>query len=72
MEQEDHQPPTLEAILAEPSASHWLKDALRSAQSGDPVDAARDAELLTLVLAGRAEASLAIEAARLALRPPAA
>lgn len=63
-------PPTVEAILAEPSASNWLKDALRSAQARDPVDAARDAELLAAVLAARADASLAIQIARLGLRQP--
>jgi hypothetical protein len=48
--------PDLDAILNNPSASLWLKDALRSALQRDPVDAARDAELLAVVLISRCPA----------------
>lgn len=50
-----HQPaaPGVEAILASPSASSWLKDALKAALQRDPVDAANDAELLAELLARR-------------------
>jgi hypothetical protein len=33
-------------VLEDPAASYWLKEALRSALSRDPVDAANDAEVL--------------------------
>jgi len=42
--------PTIEHILADPAASDWLKAALHSALSRDPVDAANDAEVLAKVL----------------------
>jgi hypothetical protein len=47
-------PPTIHEVLADFSASHWLKDALRSALQRDPVDAANDAEILYSVLAAKA------------------
>lgn len=55
-----HQPavPDVESILNDPSASFWLKDALRSALQRDPVDAARDAEVLAAVLTNRPGAVL--------------
>lgn len=55
-----HQPsaPDVDEILASPSASFWLKDALRSALQRDPVDAANDAELLASILAKRSAAAL--------------
>jgi hypothetical protein len=37
----------LEEILADPTASNWLKDALRTAVERDPVDAANDARFLS-------------------------
>ena len=40
---------TLE-ILSDPSASYWLQNALRSALSRDPVDAANDADILARLL----------------------
>lgn len=51
-------PATLDAqeILASPSTSFWLKDALQAALQRDPVDAANDAELLAAVLASRCAA----------------
>ena len=47
--------PTPDEILASPSTSHWLKDALKSALNRDCVDAASDAELLAFVLSERAQ-----------------
>ncbi|HEP8974316.1 TPA: hypothetical protein VDU83_006745 [Pseudomonas aeruginosa] len=52
-------PPSVDGILAAPDTSFWLKDALRAALSRDPVDAAKDAELLATVLNSRADAILA-------------
>lgn len=43
--------PSIQEILEDPAASCWLKHALRSALLLDPVDAANDAEVLSLVLA---------------------
>jgi hypothetical protein len=43
----------LNAILNDPAASYWLKDALRSALKRDIVDAANDAQVLAEVLADR-------------------
>ena len=37
--------PTIAEVLADPAASHWMKDALRSALTRDPVDVANDAAL---------------------------
>ena len=45
-----------EEILQDPSASDWLKGALRTAIERDPVDALNDA----LVLAGALEARLRV------------
>jgi hypothetical protein len=45
-----------EEILDDPSASDWLKGALRSALERDPVDALNDA----LVLAGALETRLRV------------
>jgi len=42
--------PTIDAILGDPAASFWIKAALRSALSRDPVDVANDADLLAQVL----------------------
>ena len=42
--------PSIEQILADPAASDWLRAALHSALSRDPVDAANDAEVLARVL----------------------
>lgn len=48
--QQDEEPPSIEQILADPAASDWLKAALHTALSRDPVDAANDAEVLARVL----------------------
>jgi hypothetical protein len=45
--------PTIDEILDDPAASFWLKAALHSALSRDPVDAANDADVLARVLEHR-------------------
>ena len=50
--------PTAEQILTDPTASLWLKKALRGALECDVVDAANEAEVLALVLNERAEKQL--------------
>ena len=40
----------IEQVLSDPAASFWRKDALRSALTRDPVDAANDAEVLFRLL----------------------
>lgn len=50
--------PSIEAVLHDPSASNWLKQALTGALSRDPVDAAHDAELLARLLDARARSIL--------------
>ena len=47
-----------EDILRDPAASIWLKDALRSALSRDPVDATNDAEVLARLLEERCRSIL--------------
>ncbi len=42
--------PTVEAVLDDSAASFWLKTALRSALSRDPVDASNDSEILARLL----------------------
>ena len=42
--------PEIDEILADPAASLWLKAALRSALSRDPVDAAHDSEIMARLL----------------------
>ncbi len=46
--------PDVEQVLGDPTASFWLKNALRLALSRDPVDAANDAEVLARLLDHRA------------------
>ena len=43
-------------VADDPSASHWLKNALFEAINRDPIDAADDAEALCRILEQRAEA----------------
>lgn len=45
-------------MYADPCASYWLRDALRSALERDPLDAARDARTLADLLERRADALL--------------
>ena len=40
----------IEAVLQDPTASFWLRAALRSAMARDPVDAANDADVLARLL----------------------
>ena len=47
-----------EEILDDPTASDWLKGALRSALKRDPVDALNDALLLAATLEERLRAAL--------------
>jgi hypothetical protein len=47
-----------EEILDDPSASDWLKGALRSAFERDPVDALNDALVLAATLEERLRAAL--------------
>ena len=42
--------PSVEEIFSDPAATLWLRQALRTALSRDPVDAANDAELLARIL----------------------
>jgi hypothetical protein len=44
--------------LNDPAASYWLKENILSALKRDPVDAAKDAEVLSLLLASRSSAML--------------
>ncbi len=48
----------IDEILSDFSASYWLKNALQSALSRDPVDALRDAEILVIALRERVANSL--------------
>jgi hypothetical protein len=52
--------PTVEAVLQDPAASFWLRNALFSALARDPVDAANDAELLARILDARCQSVLRI------------
>lgn len=47
--------PSINAVLADPSTSFWLKRALASSVNRDALDAARDAELLHRLLDARLE-----------------
>jgi hypothetical protein len=43
----------IDDVFNDPTASDWLKSALRSALSRDVLDAANDAEMLFLILSQR-------------------
>ena len=47
--------PGIEEVLADPAASFWLKTALQSSLCRDPVDAARDSEVLARLLGRRCD-----------------
>ena len=47
--------PSVAELLVDPTASVWLKLALRSALCRDPVDAAHDSQVLARVLARRCD-----------------
>ena len=51
----DDHVPSIDQVLADPAASFWLKQALRSALPRDPVDAANDAEVLACLLNNRCQ-----------------
>jgi hypothetical protein len=55
---QEHELPTIEEVLRDPSASFWLKAALRSSLGRDPVDAANDAEALARLLDRRCRSLL--------------
>lgn len=42
--------PTIKEVLSDPSSSYWLKNASRSAEVRDAVDAMNDAEMLVRIL----------------------
>jgi len=44
--------PTINSILKDPSASDWLKAAVRSALECDPADVMRDAQTLVTLMIG--------------------
>jgi len=46
---------SIDEVHADPAASYWLKTALRSALSRDPVDAAHDSEILARLLEDRCD-----------------
>jgi hypothetical protein len=50
----------IEHVLADPAASIWLRDALRSALDRDPADAANDAEVLAQLLDQRCQEILGL------------
>lgn len=52
--------PTPAEVLQSPTASTWLKDALRAALNRDVVDASHDAEVLAMILGKRCDDALGI------------
>lgn len=48
----------VKAILADPCVSYWLKDAINTLLLRDPVDAARDAEVLASLMHDNEECAL--------------
>ena len=53
--------PTADEVLADASASRWLKTALREALERDPADALNDALALAGILEGRLRALLELD-----------
>lgn len=51
--QDNYSTKRIDAVLADPCASYWLKDALRSAMKRDCLDAAGDANMLDMLLQER-------------------
>ena len=47
--------PGIDEVLADPAASFWLKTALQSSLSRDPVDAAHDSDVLARLLGRRCD-----------------
>jgi hypothetical protein len=56
-------------LLADPSASFWIKDAIRALSERDPIDALGDAELLAEVMKERLDGLLALPAPSRSNRP---
>lgn len=54
----DMQSPSIDEVLSDPAASHWLKSALQSALARDAVDAVADATVLLQLLEERTNALL--------------
>jgi hypothetical protein len=50
--------PEIDEVLTDPAASSWLKTALSSALSRDPVDVANDSEILARLLDRRCSGTL--------------
>ena len=50
--------PTIKSVLNDPSASDWLKSAIRELLERDPVDAAHDTFWLGAIMQERAKAAL--------------
>ena len=59
-------PPPEEKAPTDPAASHWLREALRSAFERDPVDALNDALALADILEVRLRSRLGLPPARVA------
>lgn len=59
--------PSIDDVFADPAISFWLKGSLNSALARDPVDAARDAALLSRLLDQHAAAVLSANSAQLGL-----
>ena len=55
----DQELPSIDEVLHDPSASSWLRTALLTALTRDPVDAANDAEVLARLLDRRCNRSSA-------------
>jgi len=60
---------TIEKVLADFSASDWLKTALNTALLRDPVDASNDAQVLADLLKRHADEALAAALAALNMPP---
>jgi hypothetical protein len=56
--------PIIEGIMADQSASEWLKAALRTALARDPVDALNDSLALAGILEDRLRAALELNEPR--------
>ena len=58
----------IQAIIANPATSYWLRDALKAAMQRDPLDVANDAEFLAVIFAKRAQEQAAQAMAWLAVQ----
>ena len=48
--------PSINDVLTDPSATFWLKDALRALEKRDPVDAFNDVALIMRIVSARLDA----------------